>query len=126
MEVSTRFQLNTIVIVWNSKPEVCHIFHGVAWISPEWLKKRGIDTLGISEMIETKLIELVDELISCQLPEDDTDESKCLNDIVSSVQKHHHTKSCLKYNGKCRYGYPKKLAGAHSGPCNGSNCEAGI
>ena len=81
--------------------------HGVAWISPEWLKKRGIDGLDISDMDETKLIELVDELISCQLPEDDTDESKCLNDIVSSVQKHHHTKSCLKYNGKCRYGFPK-------------------
>ena len=49
----------------------------------------------------------LNDLISCEIPEDGSEESKQLKDIVSSVQKHHHTKSCLKYNGKCRYGFPK-------------------
>ena len=46
---------------------------------------------------------LADELITCKLPTDDSDFRK----IVTSVQTHHHTRSCLKYNDKCRYGIPR-------------------
>ena len=40
----------------------------------------------------------------CKLPDD---ESSKLYSIVHSVQRHYHTKSCLKKHGKCRYGFPK-------------------
>ena len=53
---------------------------------------------------EEAAIKLADQLVSCSLP-DPTD--KPLHDIVNDVQRHKHTKSCLKYNGKCRYGFPK-------------------
>ena len=48
-------------------------------------------------------LKLADELISCQLPEDDIE----LKNIVSVVQRHKHTPSCLKYDGVCRYGFPR-------------------
>ena len=49
-------------------------------------------------------VKLADDLISCRLP---NIEEKPLYDIVNEVQRHKHTKSCLKYNGNCRYGFPK-------------------
>ena len=48
-------------------------------------------------------MEIADMIISCSL---DTGDEK-LNKIVSEVQQHHHTKSCKKYNGTCRYGFPR-------------------
>ena len=53
---------------------------------------------------EAEAVKLADELISCRLP-DKTEEP--LFDIVNQSQRHKHTKSCLKYNGHCRYGFPK-------------------
>ena len=50
------------------------------------------------------VVKLADDLISCRLP---NIEEKPLYDIVNEVQRHNHTKSCLKYNGNCRYGFPK-------------------
>ena len=76
--------------------------HGVAWISPSYLTQNGMND-HLCDIDETKLITLVESLMSCSLPDDDPN----LTDIVGTVQKHHHTKSCLKYNGKCRYGFPK-------------------
>ena len=58
-------------------------------------------------MEESKLIELVDKLISCELPDESQKDSQILNNIVSNTQKHGHTPSCLKYHGNCRYGFPK-------------------
>ena len=55
-------------------------------------------------MREEDVANLADELITCKLPEDET---STLYSIVSTVQKHDHTKSCLKKHGKCRYGFPK-------------------
>ena len=52
------------------------------------------------------MTDLADELISCQLMELPNDDKKYRN-VVSEVQRHHHTKSCRKYNGECRYGFPK-------------------
>ena len=49
------------------------------------------------------MIKLVESLVSVELPDDNED----LLNIVGTVQKHKHTKSCLKYNGGCRYGFPK-------------------
>ena len=78
--------------------------HGVAWISPDYLAKEEING-HLCDIDESKLIDLVKSLVSCSLPE--PEEDKELAEIVGSVQKHGHTKSCLKYNGKCRYGFPK-------------------
>ena len=50
------------------------------------------------------VVYLANQLISCRLP---SIEEKPLYDIVNEVQRHKHTKSCLKYNGHCRYGFPK-------------------
>ena len=50
------------------------------------------------------VVDLANNLISCRLP---SIEEKPLYDIVNEVQRHKHTKSCLKYNGNCRYGFPK-------------------
>ena len=70
--------------------------HGVAWISPQCLRDRGIDGTDVSKMKETDLIKLIDELISCELPQDDSKESQNLTNIVNEVQKHHHTKSASR------------------------------
>ena len=76
--------------------------HGVAWIEKEFLSSRGIK--GNLMDNEKAAIALADELISCRLPDQ---EEKPLGPIVEEVQKHKHTKSCRKYNGNCRYGFPK-------------------
>ena len=77
--------------------------HGVAWITPSYLTRKGINE-HLCDIDEEKLITLVDSLVSCALPEDDEE----LAGIVGAVQKHAHTpKHCLKNNGKCRYGFPK-------------------
>ena len=55
---------------------------------------------------EVAALQLADDLVSCRLPPPDSEEQQ-LRKIVSEVQKHDHTKSCLKYNGSCRYGFPK-------------------
>ena len=55
---------------------------------------------------EVAALQLADDLVSCRLPPPDSGEEK-LRKIVSEVQQHGHTKSCLKYNGSCRYGFPK-------------------
>ena len=77
--------------------------HGVAWIDKDWLRLKGIADICDEKNEAIVLTEIVDKMISCQLPEDDPN----LKKIVSEVQKHKHTKSCLKYNGKCRYDFPK-------------------
>ena len=52
---------------------------------------------------EDAALKLADELVSCQLPED----NDRLKEIVNQCQRHNHRKSCLKYNGICRYGFPR-------------------
>ena len=76
--------------------------HGVSWIEKDELLKRGIT----SDLMDNELaaLKIADQLLSCKLP---GDEDKDLQKIVSEVQKHKHTKSCMKYNGSCRYGFPK-------------------
>ena len=75
--------------------------HGVCWIEKNELLKRGIK----GDLMENEKValELANELISCKLPNDDDE----LRNIVSEVQRHKHTKSCLKYDGICRYGFPR-------------------
>lgn len=79
-------------------------FPGVAWISPESLQARNLGGSDLSQMNENELTKLADDLITCKLPEN---ESSKLYNIVHSVQRHYHTKSCMKKHGKCRYGFPK-------------------
>merc|ERR1712051_778686 len=75
---------------------------GVAWIDPDYLKDMQIQG-NLCDAVEENLIKLLESLVSVELP-DDNDE---LLNIVGTVQRHDHTKSCLKYNGRCRYGFPK-------------------
>ena len=75
--------------------------HGVCWIEKKELIHRQI--FGDLMDNEEEALKLADELISCALPEDEPE----LRTIVSQVQKHKHTPSCLKYDGVCRYGFPK-------------------
>ena len=75
--------------------------HGVAWIEEDELAKREITGYLCDQPRKTE--ELAVELISCELPESDEE----LRSIVSEVQRHKHTKSCRKYTGSCRYGFPK-------------------
>ena len=69
---------------------------------------------------ENKVADLADEFISCQLPEPITlgpssspedkkqhEYQKKLRHSVIQVQKHGHTDSCRKYNGSCRYKFPR-------------------
>ena len=76
--------------------------HGVAWIDKEWLALEYGITGNLVDQPE-KALPLVDSLITCELPE----HNPIVKKIVNEVQKHHHTKSCKKYNGSCRYGFPK-------------------
>ena len=69
--------------------------HGVLWIEKEWLEEFGI-TGYLTDHPELA-IKLADMIVSCSIPQDEDLASK-----VSQVQKHRHTKSCLKYNGTCR------------------------
>ena len=55
---------------------------------------------------EVAALQLADDLVSCRLPPPNSKEEQ-LRKIVNEVQKHGQTKSCLKYNGSCRYGFPK-------------------
>ena len=75
---------------------------GVCWIEKEYLDKKELngDLWDNTEAV----VKLANDLISCRLP---SIEEKPLYDIVNEVQRHKHTKSCLKYNGNCRYGFPK-------------------
>ena len=75
--------------------------HGVAWIHKDELEKRNI-TGYLCDNPEGA-IRLAGELLSCELPDSDDN----LKAIVSEVQKHGHTKSCRKYTGNCRFGFPR-------------------
>ena len=75
--------------------------HGVGWIEKKYLLDRGISGDLMDNEIEA--VKLADQMISCRLP----DPKEPLGEIVSHVQKHKHTKSCLKYSGVCRYGFPQ-------------------
>ena len=57
----------------------------------------------LCDAAEENMIKLVESLVSVELPDDNDD----LLNIVGTVQRHNHTKSCLKNKGKCRYGFPK-------------------
>ena len=95
--------------------------HGVAWIDEGWLNNNGFSDLPICDAEDSAVTRLADLLISCQIPEpglkpkaDDPSDvqyqyakDKMLKETVSQVQSHHHTKSCLKYDGNCRYNFPR-------------------
>ena len=51
---------------------------------------------------ETGAIDLIDNLISCEIPEDEV-----MKEYVTKLQTHKHTQSCMKYDGNCRYGFAR-------------------
>ena len=73
--------------------------HGVAWINEKWLKNFGIT--GYLTDHPEKSAQLADMLVTCQ------SKSEKVTKIKKEVQIHNHTLSCLKYNGCCRYGFPR-------------------
>ena len=76
--------------------------HGVCWIQQDYLTLKNIKADLMDN--EEEAIKIADQLISCRLP---TNDEKPLGQIVDEVQRHKHTKSCRKYDGNCRYGFPK-------------------
>jgi hypothetical protein len=75
--------------------------HGVAWIDKSALEKYLQP--GHRTNYNENVIELIDKLITCKLPEDDEELLK----KVTEVQKHGHSKSCRKYKNFCRFGFPR-------------------
>jgi hypothetical protein len=75
--------------------------HGVLWLEESTILqyREPFTQLYDSE----KIPELIDQLMTCKLPEKNTK----LRKIVEEVQFHHHTKSCRKYNNNCRFNYPR-------------------
>ena len=74
--------------------------HGVAWVDKNWLISHNVPTVLSEDPL--KALKLVKNLITCELPGDEE-----IASIVKKVQQHNHTKSCLKYSGVCRYGFPR-------------------
>ncbi len=95
------FMLSTYM--YNYIAGMPHI-HGVAWIDRSYLVKY----LTSSDSIEynDNVIELIDNLVTCELPENDP----ILRNIVNEVQRHNHTKSCMRNysdgSTRCRFGAP--------------------
>ena len=87
--------------------------HGVAWILQSYLDEKGFKDGFLCDKKNSKATaELADRLISCQFPnieveEEDTNKHPRLGKIVRQTQIHWHTPSCLKYNGICRYHFPR-------------------
>ena len=84
--------------------------HGVLWLDLKDLNKKysGLTSIFIKLRLQSHLAlseknllqKFIDAYISCSLQND-------IQDIVHEVQIHHHSKSCKKYDGKCRFHYPK-------------------
>ena len=104
------------ILIFTGFPHI----HGVAWIADWCLKQYGFKDGLLSNGSEEAIVNLADELISVSVPEpvpiknpNDKDEchqntrDKMLKKAVQQVQWHRHTKSCLKYNGVCRYNFPR-------------------
>ena len=101
------------VILSNAKPigEVIDYFYRVEFQqrgSPHihclfWVK----DAPEFDKDTDEEICDFVDEYISCELPDNETDPE--LHTIVAEVQSHSksHSKSCKKGNKECRYGFPK-------------------
>ena len=76
--------------------------HEVAWICPKYLADNNL-TGYLCDFPDDELVKLVDQLQTCKIP----NKNDPLNSIIREVQMHHHTRSCKKYNGRCRYGFPR-------------------
>ena len=88
---------------------------GVLWFSHKWLEDRGCkkDLQCDNQSERDKLAELVDSMISCEIPEEDKedDEKNMLRDYVLEVQQHSHTKTCeKKKKNECRFDFPKLVS----------------
>ena len=94
--------------------------HGVAWICEEFLKGLGIEGPLCHKKNHEAVSKLANKIIACQLPDEELGDDKgdknqknskyrhpTLKAIVKDVQIHRHTPSCLKYNGSCRYHFPR-------------------
>ena len=75
--------------------------HLVAWIKKEFLESLGIH--GKFADYPEGAEKLADLVVNCELPKNDEKFKK----TVQEIQKHTHTKSCLKRNNSCRYNIPK-------------------
>ena len=85
--------------------------HGVLWSDMNMLEK---DFPGIKDIMKKlkaqvcltstekeTMVKFIDRFVQCSLDE------KGLVDIVTQVQRHHHSHTCYKKGKKCRFGYPR-------------------
>ena len=75
--------------------------HGVAWLMQEMMKKYINESGNL--ICNDALIELIDKWVSVSL----NNEDPTLNELIKEVNCHKHTKSCKKYDGNCRYHFPR-------------------
>ena len=76
--------------------------HGVFWIKKELIEKYiKYNENGIEYTDD--ITELIDEWVSVSR----NTESEELNNLVTEVNTHSHTKSCLKRGKGCRYKFPR-------------------
>lgn len=54
---------------------------------------------------ETEIINFINKYVTCSIPSPTEDQE--LYDLVTSVQQHHHTKTCRKKNTVCRFNFPR-------------------
>ena len=76
--------------------------HGVLWFEASKLRNL-IDKSTGSFICNDELIKFIDKWVSVSL----TNTNEELNQLVREVNCHHHTDSCKKYDGNCRYGFPR-------------------
>ena len=85
---------------------------GLSHLSEAFRKFR--DKAKLNETEKYAIAIFVDMFISCSLNSNTVGRKfkmdqfgKLIVEIAISVNSHHHTKSCKKYEDKCRYGFPK-------------------
>ena len=85
--------------------------HGVLWFDIDWLTKKGLkpDLHCEKDNERQKLVELIDTIMSCKIPEEcDDDEETMQRDFVLASQEHRHTRTCYKNKKvECRFHFPK-------------------
>ena len=84
--------------------------HGVIWVDLPALSEKypllisGLNCLKEGQVLNVdtadQIAAFIDQFISC---DSDNDQK----DLIRSVQKHSHSKSCRKYGTSCRFNFPK-------------------
>ena len=74
--------------------------HGVAWMEKKFLEQYMKEDEFDYDL--DKLPELIDQFVTCEIPED-----TFIKKLVEELQSHSHSKTCKKKGSFCRFDYPK-------------------